>query len=264
MSNIFICYADNRFKESQNRLAKQAQKVGIFDKIIKYTPKDLPSYITSSPLFAFSKGGGYWVWKPYIIYYTLLESNNGDIVWYCDSGCTLDASSSEWNYFQEQMKVHSSIFFQYRKDFDYGWNAEIRHWIKLSSIDYFSQYIDKSFLSYGKILAGFMIFRKTNKIPEILDQWYKISLFHPELVADPFGAELKKLPPDFCAHRHDQSILTPLVYHFKDADNVLVLPETSESHIGKPAVLATRWRLGKMSCWQKLKYTVWRIIHNEK
>ena len=53
MANIFISYGDDNFKESLIRIKKHAKSVGIFDKIITYTPKDLPPHIKSSPLFAF-------------------------------------------------------------------------------------------------------------------------------------------------------------------------------------------------------------------
>ena len=100
MSNIFISYGDNRYKESLNRIARQAKDVGIFDKVIKFTPKDLPGFVKASPLFAFSCGGGYWCWKPYIIYHTLQNCKEGDVVYYVDAGCTLNISSEEWGQFQ--------------------------------------------------------------------------------------------------------------------------------------------------------------------
>lgn len=273
MAIIFISYGDERFKESLNRIVRQAKKVGIFDKIIKYTPNDLPTFITSSPLFAFGVGGGCWSWKPWIIYHTLQQCKEGDVVFYCDAGCTLVKDSPEWQQFQLAIQTHTAIFFQYREGTDYGWASKcsrpennsvaIKHWMKPTVADYFSRYIDAGFLDFAKIWAGFMIFKKTNPLSFILDQWMKITLFHPELVADPFGAELKHLPETYNAHRFDQGILTPLIYRYSQKDNALVLLETSESHIGIPAVLASRWRQGKMSRWQRIKYCVWRLIHGD-
>ncbi len=268
MATIFISYADDRFKESLNRIARQAKRVGIFDKIIKYTPKDLPAYIKASPLFAFTKGGGYWCWKPYIIQHTLKQCKLGDVIFYVDAGCSLNNESPEWKDFLKNIQTHSAIFFQYRDGYNYGWEinektAAIRHWIKPELILYFRSYINEDFLDYGKIWGGFMIFKKTANPSQILDQWFRITLFHPEFVTDPFGKEVDQLTDTYCAHRHDQSIITPLVYHYSKTDNALVLPETSESRIGNPAVTATRWIQGKMSRWLQLKYHVWRIIHEE-
>ena len=266
MANIFISYGDERFKESLNRIARQAKKVGIFDKIIKYTPKDLPAYIKSSPLMAFIRGGGYWVWKPYIIHYTLLQCNIGDVVWYCDAGDTLVYDSPEWEQFQSQMQTHTAIFFQYRDGHKYEWGVNgdktaMKYWIKPSAKDYFLQYIDAKFLDYSKIWAGFMIFKKTEKSSIILDQWYKMALFHPELMMDSFGPDLND--PNDAYHTRDQATLTPLVFHHHEEDNALVLPETAESRISNPAVLATRWMQGKMLWHQKAKYRIWCLLHGE-
>jgi hypothetical protein len=274
MTKIFICYADHRYKESQNRLVRQARNVGIFDRIIKYTPKDLPDYVKSSPSFAFSRGGGYMCWKPYIVYHTLENCSEGDIVYYADSGCSLLKDSREWEEFDNYLSEYSSIFFQYRNGFKYnGWEryclqedyspVACKHWSKPTLTNFFLQFIDNGFLDYSELWSGFMIIRKTKTIQIIIEQWFKITLFHPELVADPYGAEIENLPDIYYAHRHDQSILTPLVYHYQKQDNALVLPETSESRIGQPAVLATRWIQGKMSWWKKIKFNVWCMIHGE-
>lgn len=269
MAKIFISYGDDRFKESLNRIARQAKKVGIFDKIIKYTPKDLPEYIKASPLFAFSRGGGYWCWKPYVIYHTLQNCKEGDIVYYADAGCTLDKSSEEWDRFQNYLKSYSAIFFQYREDFDYGKSfgergVAIKDWTKPEVITYFQNYIGNGFLEYAKILGGFMVFKKTSQISLVLDHWYKITLFHPELIMDPLRIELTQPEGTIPIHRHDQSILTPLVFHYRHEDNALVLPETSESRIGNPAVLASRWIQSKMSWHQHIKYRLWCLLHGEQ
>ncbi len=266
MANIFISYGDNRFKESLNRIARQAKKMSFFDRVIKYTPKDLPSYIKSSPLFAFERGGGYWVWKPWIIYHTLQLCKIGDVVYYCDAGDTLVNDSPEWQMFQEQIQNHTAIVFQYREGFDYGWGvykdkAAFKYWVKPSTAEFFKRYIDPDFMEYGEIWTGFLIFKKTKQTSIVLDQWYKTTLFHPELVIDSYGYDIND--PYKAYHTHDQATLTPIVFHHHEEDNTLVLLETSESRIGNPAVLGTRWRQGAMTWWEKIKYITWRIIHGD-
>lgn len=267
MANIFISYADDRFKESLNRIARQAKGVGIFDKIIKYTPKDLPLHIKASPLFAFRKGGGYWLWKPYIIYHSLELCKIGDIIFYCDSGCTLDAKSQEWELWKELLKHHDALFFQYRDGYDYGWGvfpdkAAYKYWAKPSTANFFRRYADPALMEFDVFWGGLIVIKKTDRGSMIIDQWYKTMLFHPELVADAFGADMKD--ENHTYHTHDQALLTPLIYIHRNTDNCAILPETSESRIGQPAVLATRWMQGRMSLMNKIKYTVWRFLHNDK
>lgn len=268
MANIFISYGDNTFRKSLKQIKKEARCIGIFDKIITYTPKDLPDCIKSSPLYLFKKGGGYWIWKPYIIYKTLQQCQENDVVYYADAGCTLNPNSLEWDLFQKEIQTHNAIFFQYRSDIQYeGWenycktpsnnSPQIRHWIKPSTVDYFTSYFgDSKFLQYNKIWGGAIIIKKTRQLINTIDQWIKISLFHPELICDPFGEELNRLPDVFNVHRHDQAIITPLLYYYKDRDNISVLPETSESDKKGTAIIASRRVLWK---WNIVDSIVFRL-----
>ena len=123
MANILISYGDSNFSNSLDRLIEQAKELNLFDEIKTYTPKDIPIYIKSSPLFAFEKGGGYWIWKPYIIYHTLKKCQLGDIVYYVDAGCSINKNSKEWNSFQCNLQHYNAIFFQYRSNINYGWES---------------------------------------------------------------------------------------------------------------------------------------------
>ncbi|MBO5635060.1 MAG: hypothetical protein J5907_06550 [Bacteroidales bacterium] len=265
-----ISYGDDRYKLSLMRIAHQARQVGIFDRIIKYTPKDLPEYIKASPLFAFERGGGYWCWKPYVVYHTLNNCKEGDIIIYVDAGCSLLKDSPEWDYFMRLIDTHSAVFFHYRNDYDYGWKSvnedssdivAIKHWMKPSLIQYYNRFISPEILDFEKIWAGFFIVKKTETIIKTLETWYKMTLFHPDLIMDPLEGEIPCCHADFYEHRHDQAVLSPLVYHFQSVDNTIVLPETSESKVGKPAVVADRWRQGRSSLFWMLKYMIWHLLH---
>lgn len=266
MANIFITYGDDKYKKSLELIKKEAQSVGIFNQIIVYTPHDLPNCIKSSPLFLFRKGGGYWVWKPYIIYDALLHCQENDVIYYTDAGCTLNPKSSEWHFFQKEMHKHNAIFFQYRSDVQYeGWSnycsvesnnsPQIIHWMKPSAIDYFTDFTgNQDFLQYNKIWGGAIIIKKTSPLLNILDQWLKITIFYPELVCDPYGKELSHIPATFNEHRHDQSILTPLIYKYRKEDCALVLPETSESDKQHAAIIASRRIAWTWNLFDKLLY----------
>lgn len=271
MKKILISYADQNFSESLKRIGKEARKMKRFDHVILYTPKDLPASIKASPLFCFEKGGGYWIWKPFLIYKTLCSCSFGDVVVYVDAGCSLRADSLEWDEYERIILEKNAIFFQYR-DLKYqGWDQfsrvsennspQIYHWQKPSVIDYFNQYIGTSdYMKYNKIWAGFIFVKKTDNL-SIVDEWLKISLFYPELVIEPFGLELKKIPESFNEHRHDQSILTPLVFYYSEKDNLCVLPETSESDWKKTAVIASRKKNKRFYTFRsKVKYNIKKIL----
>ena len=106
MAAIFVTYADREFREAAARLRRRARKMGLFDKVLVYTPKQLPDYILSSPLYKYSRGGGYWCWKPYILHDALSKCEMGDVVYYAEniydatSGADAILVLTEWMQFR--------------------------------------------------------------------------------------------------------------------------------------------------------------------
>lgn len=274
--NILISYGDDRFRESVKRLKRQGRHSGRFDKIIMYSYDDLPDYIRSSPLMAFSRGGGFWVWKPYIIYQTLLKCQEGDVVYYLDAGCSINKDSSEWDVFQELMKSNNAIFFKYRSAYEYpGWrevcsreencSPQIVHWMSPACVEFFARnFGNEDFLTCAKIWCGAIIIKRTSPLLAVLEEWYRITLFHPNLVIDPFGGEQDELPDTFNVHRHDQAILTPLVWRYQQHDGLCILDETAESAPELAAIRADRWRQARFSSLAlRIKYWLWRMLHGK-
>lgn len=248
MKKIFISYGTSDYRDTLRRLKKEAKELGIFDKIIMYTPKDLPAWINANPLMAYKKGGGYWLWKPYIIWKTLQDYKDSIVV-YTDAGCSL-FKSEDWNVFFDKITLYNTIVFRYRDNFDYGWrdyyscnSPTIKYWSKKTTLDYFdSLYKSQEWQNSNKILGGFIIAKDGNN--NLIYEWLKISLFYPDLVSDPFGKEISNQYDFYIEHRHDQSILTPLAYFYKKIDGkVLIMDETAESaKTTNIPVLATRIR----------------------
>lgn len=244
MLKILITYGTCDYKDSLLRLKKDAKQLNLFDKIILYQPSDLPELIKANPLMTFKRGGGYWVWKPYIIWKTLQDYNDAIVV-YVDGGCVLH-ESTDWNYYFDKIASYDNIVFNYRDDFDYNWinsyncnSPKIHYWTKQNTLLYFDQFFqNKEWRDYNKIWGGFIISKGAEN--NLIKQWLSISLMHPELVCDPFGSELSKQEFTFVQHRHDQSLITPLAYFFATTNEVLILPEKSESEPELAAVGAKR------------------------
>ncbi|MFT3918519.1 hypothetical protein [Cloacibacterium sp.] len=269
MEKILILYGTEEFKGSLNRLKKEANNLNIFDKTIIYTPHDLPMHIKANPLMNYKKGGGYWIWKPYIIWKTLQDYPNS-IVIYIDAGCSI-SKSEEWYQYFKLIEKHDTILFQYRNNFDYGWNkmwpsatTKIGNWTKLNTQKYFDQLIkDENWHSFDKIMGGIIICK--NPKNEFISQWLNITLFKSELIVDPIGNEIGNQKEDFIEHRHDQSIITPLAYYYNDTNNIKILLETSESKIGTPAIQANRLKtLIEEPLFKKVIYITKRILYKLK
>lgn len=87
---ILINYADHNFLYQQKLNSKFGKKYGGFDKVIEYGPSKLSTEFKrrhASFISQNQRGAGYWIWKPYIILDALVNyANDGDYIFYCDSG----------------------------------------------------------------------------------------------------------------------------------------------------------------------------------
>lgn len=262
MKKIFVSYGSEPFYGTLKRIRKEARRLRIFDKVITYTDRDLPAYIRQSSLFNYSRGGGYWVWKPYVILKTMQRYPNAIIV-YADAGCSLNQNVEEWQFWFQQMDLYDMLITQYQSNKDYGWysafhtkSVKISTWTKKLTLDFFdNMFGNTEWHNYNKIWAGMMIIRRN---PTLLQEWLDIMLSYPELVADPTDEELPCQNDGFIAHRHDQSILTPLVYWYSKEHRmrICVLPETAESNASAAVVASRITQIEKVS----LKTRVVRVI----
>ncbi|STA98788.1 hypothetical protein [Clostridium baratii] len=85
---IAINYADKNFEKSQKFNTKTAYRKGKVDHVIEFTPNDIDNkfYIENKEVLDMKRGGGYWLWKPYILLKTINKYKYGDYIFYCDSG----------------------------------------------------------------------------------------------------------------------------------------------------------------------------------
>lgn len=263
---IFISYGNQPFRDTLKRLKKESKSLGIFDKVITYSEKDLSQEVLSSPLMQYARGGGYWVWKPYVILKTMQRYPNALIV-YTDAGCSLNKNVEEWNKWFELMQSNDMLVQAYQPGADYGWQSifgtsstAIATWTKKQTLDYFDEQIgNKTWHNFNKIWGGYLIvYNKT----VFVQDWLDTMLSHPALVIDPTEEEKADQYPDFVQHRHDQSVLTALVYRYLQEKKlrICVLPETAESTT-TAAVVASRIRtITKVPLKTKLIHAVKSLI----
>lgn len=243
MKKIFVAYADGNMSYSLRRLGKQAYKLNIFDEIILWTPNDLPEYIRTSSLMRYSYGGGYWAWKPCIIYETLQRYEEGTIVCYVDAGCTLN-KGVEWILWFELMREYETLLFKYRDEMlcweKFGSiSTKIKHWTKKKAILFYDKLNNGTeWRELNKIWGGCLFVKGRNN--QFIKNWLDIILNNPDVIYDPTGDERKDQYPFFALHKHDQSLLTALSWKYRQ--ECLVLPELSETQGSDVAIYASRIR----------------------
>lgn len=251
---VFIAYADDSLAYSLKRIGRQARRLKLFDEIILYTPADLSDAIKSHPLMQYSRGGGYWLWKPWLIQKTLREHTPGDVVVYADAGSTL-RKSPEWERLFGLMEYYDTLCFQYAETVPAfaRWgnsSTRIKYWTKKRLLTFFDNYFqDNNYRDNCKIMGG-LLFMK-NPQNSLLQQWLDITLNHPELIIDPTEEELKDQEPGFAYHKHEQSVITALAYYDK---TVLMIPETYEKYRPDTFAWASRCRASSFH-----EFLMWKI-----
>lgn len=254
MKKIFIAYADAALAYSLKRIGRQARKLKLFDEVILYTPDDLSDEMKSHPLMQYSRGGGYWSWKPWLIQKTLREHTPGDIVVYVDAGSML-RKSPEWDRLFSLMEQYDTLCFQYAETVPEfaRWGSEstrIKYWTKKQLLTFFDNYFqDTAYRENCKIMGG-LLFMK-NPENSLLRQWLDITLNHPELIVDPTPEEMQDQEPGFAYHKHEQSVITALAYYDK---TVCMLPETFEKYSPDTFAWASRCRAANFR-----EYVAWKL-----
>ena len=89
MSKYLITYGNEKFKNARDMFVYKAKEIGVFDNVCGYSEFDVTEELAKTKIFKQERGGGYWTWKPDIIYTAMQQMQDGDILVYCDAGCTL-------------------------------------------------------------------------------------------------------------------------------------------------------------------------------
>ena len=228
---VFISYADENLAYSLKRIGGLAERTKLFDEVILYTPADLPDYIFNSPLMKYKRGGGYWAWKPVLIWETLQKFPEGTVVVYADAGCTVK-KSSDWNEYFDTLIKYDALCFQYR-DVMHSWkqfgqdSTKIKYWSKRQVVEYFSNILADHHYSnkYNMIWGGCMLIKSKNN--QFLKEWLDIVLNKPELILDPTHEEHIEQFVNGGFHTHDQAVITPLAHLYNDS--VCVIDEKAET-----------------------------------
>ena len=112
----FITYGDEEFRRSKKVLVKQVKKLDIFDFTKAYDPDDLDDSFKErfSEILSKRRGGGHYIWKPYIVRKTLSLMKEDDILVYADAGCRIEKKNKDkfFDYFDivNRSKYGCSIF----------------------------------------------------------------------------------------------------------------------------------------------------------
>ena len=185
---------------AQKLNSQTAKDIGGFDESVNHNLGSLSKEFLQKHQqhFLYTRGAGYWVWKPYIILNYVKNMNEDDILMYTDSGCHFIHNATPLFNILEQ-SINKVLVFNLAHE-EKDWTK--RDCFKKLNCDT-QEYADSK-----QIMSTFFMCKKNDFSINILEQWYEqISDFH--MVADDFvSPSVEKNYDSFKEHRHDQSLLS--------------------------------------------------------
>ena len=206
VSRIFFTFGagHKKYAEACDKLFNNIKSTNLFDKQNFFDESFLKknnefwekheNFIKKNP-----HGYGFWLWKPYIIKKMFEKMNNGDIVFYLDSGCELDNI--------EHLKKCLSIV---KNDLIIGTEVlnerKEKHWTKKDLFITLNM-LDDKYTETTQRQAGTNMFLVNDITRKLVNEWYDLSCDYHNI-----DNSLSKNEnfPGFKEHRHDQSIFSLL------------------------------------------------------
>jgi hypothetical protein len=241
MKRIFITYGDTGYEAAKKRIISEAKSIGVFNEVLSFGRNDLSPELLSSDIINEKRGGGLWSWKPDVILKTMESHADGDIIVYCDAGCSV-YSSPEWNKIWKKLENHDILAQRIYQRTDC--------WTRKEIIDFFNSNgttWHKCF-QYQATVVVVVVSEFTKKF---VREWRDLMILHPEFAKDVTNEERVLQHPTLIENRHDQAIYSALIYKYlanaETKNKIYTQWEHIEDYdpIFKQAIRATRLRHGE-------------------
>ncbi len=210
----FLIYKDDTHNEYIEKLIESIKTFGKNFEIIIFNKKDIDNEFVekNQRILNSQRGGGYWLWKPYIIYNTLQKLNDNDLLFYLDSKY----------YFIDDFR---KLFMNYMESNDIMiWKNKpneptsfMKNYCKMDVIMKYNMY-DKVFNKNAEdCWAGALILKKNEKNISYVKEWLDMCCIYENITDSKSIIKNKKL---FIDHRHDQSLLSIIIHKYNIPMNI--------------------------------------------
>lgn len=199
---ILINYADSVYHQAQRLNSWTGKHIAHFDEVYECGPQDIDETFRSEhqDIFSYKRGNGLWLWKSYLLDKIISESNDGDYIYYIDSGA----------FFIRNPKIIERYITSENPIFVTDIPLIESNWTKPKCFDLMG---GEKFKSTNQIQGGIIIFEINQFTRKFFRKYFEISRSTDLLI--PEGLKKNEKPKrDFgdtlVSHREDQSILSLL------------------------------------------------------
>jgi len=196
----FINYASNGFLNSQIEGIRTAKLLGFETYAYSESNIDLEFKSKNKNIIEKKRGGGYWIWKPYIILDMLNKINDSDYLIYMDSGANLIGNPQKYLEMIDDKGILSFSMMQ-----------KTSKWTKGDCFYEVNKNKDYQFSDKNQLQGTYIFFKKCEFSINFVKEWLNLCS-KENLITDSPNLHLNNLS-DFVEHRHDQSIFSLLAYN---------------------------------------------------
>jgi len=221
-----ISYASRHFDNRYNTITKIGTHCGLFDSFTCFREQDIDNDFKDKykEVWNMSKGGGYWIWKPYIISKMLEQMNDNDILVYIDAGCHINITPESKKRFNEYIHMINNsqsglLRFQLTHQEKHFTNSKTIHYFKNKFN--INDNIINTYLDSFQLLATVIILRKNDYTIHFFNKVLEILNDDMNLFTDKYTNTYNNTNEN---HRHDQSIMS-LLYKYMEG-NLIIDDET--------------------------------------
>lgn len=208
-----VNYANRPYKAAQKYCTESAYKYGA-DVVFEYGPQNIDRVFFEENRIVLeeNRGGGYWLWKPYVICKALHQINDDDYLLYVDSG----------SYFISDM--HTIIGCMEKNGDDiisFSLPFVEKQWTKMEILEYMACKNSSKVIDSCQRIATFIFMRKNSRTVAFMERYLFISQ-QKMLITDQLDTSIQD--DSFIENRHDQSIFSVLA----KIENIPVYRDPSE------------------------------------
>jgi hypothetical protein len=238
----FMTYGNNIFNDAKNRISQEAKLFNEFKSISVYGPDNIKKWVADKyqDILSQRRGGGYWLWRPFLVYEKMQSIKHNDIIVYTDAGCHLNPQGKKRFFEYIDMLKHSKygiLSFQMSGNNNIGSLCKEKVWTTRQIFEYFN--IDEQnseIKETGQYLGGVFILQKNKHSMNYLREFIKCIIKDKLLITDYYNN--KNQASYFKDNRHDQSISSVLRKKIGsvviDSDETWITPFGSEKSLMYP------------------------------
>lgn len=193
MKKAICTFGSYYLTEGFPRFRSMVESMDIFDDIYTVCEKDLDANFYKKwgrYLIPYSRGFGYWCWKPYFILKILDKMEEGDILLYSDIGCYFNPKGKErlLEYYDIVEKTPTGILGVKSQEVSYNGMPETLYyeyeWTKGDVFEYYGVYNDKTYTHTPQFESTIIFFKKSPVVMKFVRDWYQAYLDDYSLATD--------------------------------------------------------------------------------